>query len=268
MVDKKRFTNISIITAITYIIMIILNGLANFLPINGQTSAEVSDSYSNLFAPAGYTFSIWGLIYILLGLFTIYQLGFFRKNELEEKEKMFKKIGIIFSISSLANALWILTWHFELIPISMILILTMLICLILINKEIRKWKLSFKDKMFIKIPFSIYFAWLTIASIANITVLLVSLNWNRFGLSENIWTIITLLIGLIISATVIIKNDDISYGFIIIWAYIGIYMKHISPEGWNSMFPLVIVTVTISIAVLIITIIYTIFKRKKRGLNL
>jgi hypothetical protein len=139
MVDKKRFTNISIITAITYIIMIILNGLANFLPINGQTSAEVSDSYSNLFAPAGYTFSIWGLIYILLGLFTIYQLGFFRKNELEEKEKMFKKIGIIFSISSLANALWILTWHFELIPTSMILILTMLICLILINKEIRKW---------------------------------------------------------------------------------------------------------------------------------
>lgn len=268
MLDKKRFSNISIFATITYIIMISVNALANILPINGQTTGEVSDSYSNLFAPAAYTFSIWGLIYILLGLFTIYQLGFFRKNEIEEKEKMFKKIGIIFSISSIANALWIITWHYELILISLIFIFTILICLILINKEIRKWKLSFKDRIFIKIPFSIYFGWLTIASIANTTVFLVSINWDRFGLAENIWTIITLLIGLIISTTAIIKNNDIAYGLVIIWSYVGIYMKHISQDGWNSMYPLVIATVTISIVILIITIVYTIFKRKRRGLSL
>lgn len=266
MVDKKRFTKVSIITTVTFLLMISLNALANILPINGQNTGEVSDIYSNLFAPAGYTFAIWGLIYLLLGLFTIYQLGFFRKNELLDKEKLFSKVGILFSISSIANSMWILAWHYEFMGLSTILILVMLVSIILVNNHISKWKLSFKDKLFIKVPFSVYLGWLTVASIANITVLLVSINWNGFGISDNIWTIIILLVGLMISSIFVLKNRDIFYGMVIIWAYIGIYVKHISEGGWNGEYPLVSTMAIVSVVLLFVVIIYTIFKKKKKKL--
>ncbi len=263
MVEKKRFSTIGIITAVTFGIMIVLNILANLLPINGNTSADVSDEYSNLFAPAGYTFSIWGLIYILLAMYTAYQLGFFRKNRIEVREHLLNSIGVIFSISSIANAAWILTWHYELIPISTILISIILICLILINLKIDKLKLTLKEKIFIHLPFSVYFGWITVATIANITVLLVSIGWDGFGISADIWTMIILIVGLLITALVILKQRNIVYGLVIIWSYVGIYVKHISKDGWNSQYPLVITTVTVCLVFLVLTILYTLFISKK-----
>lgn len=266
MINKKRFSKISIITTITFLLMITLNALANILPINGQNTGEVSDAYPNLFAPAAYTFAIWGFIYLLLGLFTIYQLGFFRKNELVEKEKLFNTIRILFSISSIANSMWILAWHYELILLSTLLIFGILICLILINYNLNKWKLSFKDKLFIKIPFSVYFGWITVANIANITVFLVSINWYGWGLSDSTWAIIVLLLGFIVSSIVILKDRNIFYGLVIIWAYLGIYVKHISNKGFNGNFPLVSTTAIVCIVLLSISIVYTLFRKKKKSL--
>lgn len=263
MFDKEKMTTTGIVAGITFIFMVLMNVLANLLPLNGQTTGEVSDSYSNLFAPAGYTFAIWGLIYLMLALYTMYQLGFFREDERQERKSFFNKIGILFAISSLANALWIFMWHYELIFLSTILIAIVLICLIIINENIKKQEFSLKEKIFVRAPFSIYFGWVTVATIANITVLFVSLGWTMSRGAEGMWTIIILLVGLAIGMATMMKNKDILYGLVLVWSYIGIYIKHISEAGWNNEFPLVIATVTISVVLLFAAMGYMIFSEKK-----
>jgi hypothetical protein len=262
MKSRKNITFIKILVVITFSLMITVNALANILPINGLTTGEVSDYYANLFAPAGITFSIWGLIYLLLAGYTIYQLGFFQSDISKAKEDLFQKVGVYFSISSIANAIWILCWHYLAIPSTMLLMIVILICLIIIVIEIKKMELSFKDKLFIKLPFSIYFGWITIATIANVTTLLVSIEWNGFGISAEVWTIIIILVGLVIGATTTLVNKDIPYGLVIIWAYIGILIKHTSPEGFNKEYLAIIITVIASIVILLITEVYVVINNK------
>jgi len=245
--DSNRFIQITVV--ITYLLMIVANALANILPINGQTTGEISDKYGNLFAPAGYTFSIWGFIYILLAGYVLYQLGFFRKGKTDSS--LLNKIGVYFSISSIANTLWILAWHYEKLGISVIIMIMILYCLIQINRLTSKAKLSRREKVFVRLPFSVYFGWITVATIANITAYLVSINWDGFGITDVVWTIVILLIGLIIGIKTTLKNNDLAYGLVIIWAYVGILIKHISESGFNWQHPLIIITLIICLAVLI-----------------
>lgn len=262
-VYKENFP-LKVTVAITYLIMVVVNALANIIPINGVTSGEVSDFYANLFAPAGITFAIWGVIYFLLFIYVIYQFGLFQRCTDPYREELFKKIGFYFSISSILNAAWIFAWHYFIIELSLIIIILMLICLILINQYTKKATLSFKDKFFIRLPFSIYFGWLTIATIANVTTLLVKLGWSGFGISEVIWTIIVLIVGLIISITTILTNKDFFYGLTIIWAYIGIYIKHTSPNGFNGEYQSIITTLVVCLVFLVLSEIYLIYFNRKK----
>lgn len=265
MKNNKGGTIIKILTTVSFLIMIVVNALANIIPINHVTTDQVSDFYKNLFAPAGITFAIWGLIYLLLLGYTLYQLGLFRNNKSYVSEDLIKKVGIFFTISSLANTVWIFTWQYFAIPSSMILMIIILICLIIITNEINKSKLSRRDKIFIRLPFSVYFGWITIATIANATVLLVSLGFTGFGIAEATWTVIIIIVGLIISIATMFKNKDIAYGLVIIWAYAGILIKHVSPSGFNRQYPAIITTVIISIILLIISVIFIFRSRKKQA---
>jgi len=150
MFANKVKNSVKIIAAVTFVIMIVVNVLANTLPINGQTTGEVSNSYPNLFAPAGITFAIWGLIYLLLAAFTLYLLGFFQDYSDTVKADLLNKVGIVFSISSVANAAWIFAWHYHKIPLSMVLMLVILDCLIFINYLVKNEKLTSKVKVFYK----------------------------------------------------------------------------------------------------------------------
>ena len=262
MAKENTGMGIKIITTLCFLIMIVVNVLAVTLPLNGVETGQVSGSYPNLFAPAAVTFSIWGLIYILLALYTLYQLGFFQKNNVAEQNSLLKYINVYFCLSSLINAAWIFAWHYYKIPLSVILMLVLLLCLITINNKTTKAQLSGREKFFIRLPFSIYFGWITIATIANITVLLVSLGWNGFGLSEVIWTVIILIVGLIIAALTTLKNKDIAYGLVIIWAYAGILIKHFSVDGFNGQYPFVIITVIACVALMLFVISYVWFNRR------
>ncbi len=239
-----------IIVILTFLAMVITNSLANIIPINGQNTGEVSDSYQNLFAPAAITFSIWGLIYLLLAIYTLYQI-FFYKNE-----KNLKKVGIVFSISSLANTAWIFSWHYDIIILSMILMLVLLISLIMIN-------LTLKDEVnvVVTIPFSVYFGWITVATIANATTLLVSINWNGFGISEEIWSVVVILVGMVIGTVTMLRLKDIAYGLVLVWAYIGILIKHMSASGFNNEYKSIVTTTSISIVIFIIALVYIIVKK-------
>lgn len=251
---------VKVLVVITFIVMIVVNVLANTLPINGVTAGEVSDYYANLFTPAGYTFSIWGLIYLLLALYTFYQLGIINKNDSISQE-LLNKVGILFSISSIANTLWIFAWHYNKIYLSMILMFIILLCLITIVNLIKKETLTTKEKLFVKVPFSVYFGWITVATIANITVWLVSLGWDAFSPSAVVWAVIVIILGAIIALLTILKNKDFVYGLVILWAYIGILVKHVSKTGFNSMYPSVITTVIICLVLLIVVNTFVIFKK-------
>lgn len=260
MFANKKYSSLRIFTAITFVIMVIVNGLANALPINGQNTGEISDYYANLFAPAGYTFAIWGLIYILLFIYTLYQLGIFTNSNNQSNTELLDKIGVIFSVSSIINTIWIFAWHYKVIWLSLILIVLMLIGLILINREIKKKHLTFKEKLLVRLPFSVYFGWITVATIANVTTFLVSVNWDGFGISESIWTVIILSVGFLIASAVIRFNRDIAYGLVVIWAYTGILVKHSSKAGFAGAYPSVIGVVSVCIAFLVVVEIYTLFK--------
>ncbi|MDD2370452.1 MAG: tryptophan-rich sensory protein [Firmicutes bacterium] len=245
--------------AISFAIMVLVNGIANILPINGINTGQVSDLYFNLFAPAGITFSIWGVIYLLLLIYTLYQFGLFQNRSSEVKVKLLEQVGILFTISSIANTIWIFAWHYQVILLSLILMLIILVCLIMINRLIMAEKLSMIEKFLIAIPFSIYFGWITIATIANVITYLVSIGWTGFGLSAVGWMVIILLVGLLIGGFTMVKNKDVAYGLVLIWAYIGIFIKHTSIYGFSSIYPAVIVTVIICIVVFVLAELYLIF---------
>lgn len=247
---------IKILVALTYIGMISVNALANILPINGRTTGEISDYYANLFAPAGYTFIIWGFIYLLLGLFTLYQIGLFRNKSVQRRDGLLNKVGFYFAVSSIANIFWILAWHYDYIGLSVLIMLVILFSLISINKLTKKTELTLKEKFFIRFPFSVYFGWITIATIANIITWLVSIHWNGFGISEVIWTVIILFVGILIGVLNIFRYRNIYYGLVIIWAYVGILQKHISQAGFAGQYPVIIGTVGACIAICAVTMIY------------
>jgi hypothetical protein len=263
MVKPKESIFIKMLVLATYLAMIIVNALANILPINGVKTGQVSNAYPNLFAPAAITFIIWGLIYLLLAGHVLYQLGSFRDIGTPYKHELLSKIGLIFSISSLANVAWIFSWHNFMIPFSMLWMIIILLCLITLMQTINKEQLSRREKLLVKLPFSIYFGWITVATIANATVLLVSLKWSGWGIAEPVWAVIIIIVGVLIGAVTTIKNRDIAYGLVIVWAYAGIYIKHTSAAGYAGQYPAIINTVITCVVLMLAVLTYVFIDRKR-----
>jgi hypothetical protein len=259
--DQKSSKVIKVVVLVTFLAMVVVNALANALPINGITTGDVSDSFPNLFAPTGLTFSIWGLIYLLLFAYTLYQFGLFQDDKGASKAGLFTKIGVLFSISSIANALWIFAWHYYNIALSLLLMLILLIMLVLINLALDKEKLNSRDRFFIRLPFAVYFGWITVATVANVTSLLVYSGWSAFGIADQVWAVIIIAVGLIIGAATTIRFKSYAYGLVIIWAYSGIWIRHTAESGFNGQYSAVIATVIISIILMVAVEVYLFFKR-------
>lgn len=214
------------LAGISISVMIVVNLLSNIIPFNGVTTAQVSDAYKVFFVPAGYVFSIWGLIYILLIIFVVAQL----------KVNGLKKIQVPIIISSLANCIWLVLWHYYLIGVSVIIMLILLVTLIYIYQNLKD------QKAILKIPFSVYLGWISVATIANITAFLYSLNWDGFGISGSMWAAFLIVIAGTLGAIAIFKNKDYVYPLVIIWAIIGIAVKF---PGQSDIFVGVIISIII-----------------------
>lgn len=265
METKKRSFIFSSIVLVTYLVMVAVNGLANALPINGRGTGDISDAYANIFAPAGITFAIWGVIYLLLFGHCIYQI--IQRNTIYE-DSNYKQIASWFILSSIVNTVWIFAWHYDLIWLSLILMIVILISLIKINLVIRTMTMTRQESLFVKLPFAVYFGWITVATIANVTTFLVAVNWNRFGLSEVFWAVVMILVGAVVGFMAVLYYRSVSYGLVIVWAYFGIYIKHTSAEFFNSQYPSVIVSVLVSIALIIVSEILMVRSTtKKRGVS-
>ena len=227
--DTRRSQIIlSIINLAGFLGTVVVNGLATSLPINNKTTGELSDQYPNLFVPAGLTFSIWGLIYILLAIFTIYSVIIAIKKD--AAGSFINKIGLLFFLSCIANMAWIFAWHYEIVPLSLVIMLLLLGFLIAIYMRLGVGKKgpAKKEQYLVHLPFSVYLGWITIATIANVTALLVDLNWNRFGLSEQFWAVVVIVVGIAIALSVLLRRQDIYYCLVVDWALLGILIKRLA----------------------------------------
>jgi hypothetical protein len=163
----------------------------------------------------------------------------------ERIENILKKINPYFIATSLANILWILAWHYDYIGLSVLIMAVLLFLLIKIADILRVEQFTSLDKLFIRESFSVYFGWITVATIANITVFLVSLGWNGFGIADFTWTSIILLVGALIGILRMRKDKNIAYGMVLIWAYLWILFKHLSASSFGGQYPSIIVSVMV-----------------------
>lgn len=198
-----------------FIVVLAVNAMANAIPIGGQTTGEVSAKYPSLFTPDGFTFSIWGLIYLSLGVFVVYQA-----IPAQRDSNAIARIGIWFKLNCLANALWLFAWHYDLLVISLLLMLGILATLIQIFRTIDS-----NTSLLIRFPFSLYTGWITVATIANISVLQSAWGLNDAGLSAVQWTWLKLAIAGALGAIVISRTRNAVFPAVIAWAAFGIFSK-------------------------------------------
>ena len=198
-----------------FLVVIAFNGMANGVPLGGQTTGEISAKYPTLFTPDGFTFSIWGLIYLSLAVFVVYQALPAQRDNAD-----IAQIGIWFKLNCLANALWIFAWHYDFLLISMLLMLGLLATLIQIFRSVDS-----NSNLLIKLPFSLYTGWITVATIANLSVLQTAWGLNDTGLSAVQWTWLKLAIAGAIGAIVLSRTRNVVYLAVIAWAAFGIFSK-------------------------------------------
>lgn len=242
--------------------VIAVNALATLLPINNITTGELSDRYPNLFVPAGITFSIWGVIYLFLVIFIVYQFVIAFKKSTGERG-IFEKIGIMFFISCIFNIAWIFAWHYMIVWLSLVIMVLLLITLITIYVRLGTGRPGIKnhEKIFVNIPFSTYLGWITIATIANVTAFLVDINWDGFGISEQLWTVIVMAVGVIITLITLFSRNDIFYSLVVIWAFAGILIKRMADISVSD--NLVVIASIAGMAVVALGIITQLARKKK-----
>jgi len=253
---------LSLLNLVAFIATVVVNALATILPINNKSTGELSDQYPNLFVPSGLTFSIWGLIYLLLGIYIIYQLIVaFRRNT--GQRGIFEKIGILFFLSSLFNIGWIFAWHYEIVWLSLILMILLFITLLSIYLRLKIGKSDARgaEKGLVHLPFSVYIGWITIATIANVTALLVDIGWNGFNLSEQFWAVLVIAVGIIIALLVIFTRNDMFYCLVVAWSLLGILLKRLAESGTPAL--AIIITVITGMALIVLGIIIQLVRKKK-----
>lgn len=200
---------------LSFLIMITVNVIASTIGINGKTTGEVSNQLQVLFMPAGYVFSIWLVIYIVLGIWLVIHL--FRKKANQET-------AIISLVTStcLYNIAWLLCWHYEYFSLSIVMMIGLLVSLIFIYRSYPKGDTHFAGRL----PFSIYLGWISVALMANISYVLTYYQWDGFGISDVWWANLLLFVATCLAIYIRYVEVDFLFPIVIIWSFIGIAVKN------------------------------------------
>ncbi|MEJ5228915.1 MAG: TspO/MBR family protein [Pseudothermotoga sp.] len=238
---KKAFVS-GILLALT----LVVNALGAFGFINGRSQKDVSDSYPTLITPAPFTFSIWSVIYTLL-ISSI--LVMIIKSEDSYYGKMIDEISQLFWLSCVFNAVWIILFSFELIGLSTVAIFGLLLTDVFIVQKIGK--LQTQRRFLFPVTFGLYAGWLFIATVANIALWLVSIQWKGFGISPEFWGVLILVVAVSLTWIVLVKIKNAVFPLPIAWAYFGIYKNLTSPEGFDNQYKILPKIALIGLAVLV-----------------
>lgn len=231
-------------------VTIVINILANALPLNNISTGEISDSFPTLFTPAGYVFAIWGIIYLGLIAFTIYQVLPSQANN-----QLIKNIGPWFILANLFNSGWIFLWHYGYFTATLLVMLGLLLSLLIIYQKIRAQGSPAKllDSILIKLPFSIYLGWITVATVANFSVALYNLGYRGAPLTQEIWTVSVIGVAVLLGILLAILRREVAYVLVLIWAFGGIVAK-------QAGYPIVVMAGNIAIIILSTFVIYNLVR--------
>jgi hypothetical protein len=246
MLNQSR--TLALVNTLAFATMVTMNYLANALPLNGRNTGQLSDDFPNLFVPAGLTFAIWGVIYLLLLVWVGAQWVALANQDFAKKfQPHVVRIGWLFAASCLFNCLWIFAWHWSILLLSIALMIALLVSMVQINL-----RLIGKDETLAlpKAAFGIYQGWLSIALIANTTALLVYSGWRGEPFSEIFWTVLVMLVGLAVAVYMIFKQGQVWHGVAVSWAFLGIYLKRNAladapPVVWVAFIAIVITLISV-----------------------
>lgn len=252
------------IVLLAFLAMLTVNALSSILPINGVTPKEVSDRYPNLFVPAPLTFSIWGVIYLLVLGYVLYQFGLFRKKGAAKGSGLLQQTGLLFILSCVFNLSWVIAWHYGQLLLSFVIIALLLLSLIAIRLSIAKREpLPNAARWLVRLPFSVYFGWVSVATVAGATALLVGSGFSGFGIAEPAWAIAIILIAAAIGIIASLRLKDIPYLLVFVWAYANILSNHLSSSGFGGAHPGVIATLAVCLAAFVAVVVLLLLKRKR-----
>lgn len=218
-----------LISLVGILVVVLMNWLANWVPFNGHTTGEVSRANAVPFQPAGWAFLIWSLIYGLLFAFVVYSF-----LPVGRRSSRIRAVGPLFLVANIANIAWLLAWHWERFALSLIAIVVLLGSLaaiygVLQRRDAQGGHGSFVQRFLVRGTFSIYLAWISIATLANVEVWMKNGGWNGgpFGLQG--WTVIFLLGGVIVAAAFAFLAHDAAYPLVFTWGYLAI-----AQEQWGD----------------------------------
>jgi hypothetical protein len=251
----SRITLVSLNTLILAGILWI-NALAGSGIIGGKTIGEISRQYDTLITPAGYAFSVWGLIYFLLTAFVVFQWIVLIKKEYGE---IIDSTGMVFFISGLANIGWLFLWLNDLIGFSVLAMLVLLISLIILvfRLKLEIWDAPVRIIMFVWWPFVFYLGWIIIATVANIAAFLTSLSWDGSPLSPQLWTIILIIIATAIYSYLVFTRNLRESALVGVWAFVAVAARQGSTHS-----DITITAITASV-VLLAEIMYHGYRNRK-----
>jgi translocator protein len=221
--QQRPFIVLQLLNVIAFVAVIVMNVLSNTLPLNGRTAGEISDALPSYFTPAGYTFSIWGAIYLALLGFTIYQA---LPGQRYPERQLLRRVGYLFVLSSVANISWLFAWHYGYYLLSIVFMVALLLTLIAIYLRLRTGRpdpsLTLGDRLFGQLPFSLYLGWITVATIANVASVAAHLGWDGFGIPGPAWSAIMMSVAVIVAGLLLWNRRNLAYAAVLVWALFGI----------------------------------------------
>jgi len=225
----KKVKQLAVLNFIFFVIAFAVANLSQLKIFGGVTNADISNKYETVFTPAGITFAIWGVIYLSLFGFTIYHLiKAFKDHEQSEANQALLKIGNLFIINNMATTFWVFAFAYEYLLLSMILIIIQLITLLMISIKLNIFDIhkTFYNKLFTQFPLSIYFSWLCVATIANVSVYLISIGFKGINnLGEAEFAIVMIFIAILVSLFITSVKKNPFFALVTIWALYGIQLK-------------------------------------------
>ena len=267
MLRKLEAMPFRILNLISVIIMISANILFEVLPLNGISTAQVSNAHDTILTPPGFTFSIWGLIYLWLLLGGLFQAGLFYTKKDADNPDLIYAVKSLFPIACLIDIVWLVMWHYELILLCLIEIVLLWLALLLVYLRLLPEIRTLKERLFLLCPISLFLSWISAASLLNLTVLIHDSSSDMLGLGMLPWSIAVLLILFAISEFFIIKYADYVFGLTALWVFAGIITRFflISEDSSNLMS---IVVLASSLAgILLLSLLIRAFSRHKAKLT-
>lgn len=212
---------------LAYVAVLVFNALANTLPLGGRQTGEISGLYRTLFEPAGFTFGIWGVIYLFLGFFVLFQAGVLAAQG--RGAAVAENVGVPFVASCLANIAWLFAWHNNLISLSLVVMLALLGTLLWIYMRLRAMPaVDWRDTLFVRATFSMYLGWISVALIANTAIALVSRGMRGLGILDTWLTLAAIFVAILLGVFMLVRKRDRVFAGVVAWALLGILARHMS----------------------------------------